>query len=70
LTSKWWISSKAVVWNFTKNKLLNLVNLMKICFSLAGLNLNTVVQEKTPDNAHFMDDVLKTKGIKYLNVET
>ena len=43
---------------------------MKICFSLAGLNLNTVVQEKTPDNAHFMDDVLKTKGIKYLNVET
>jgi len=27
-TSKWWLSSKVAVWNFTKNKLLKLVNLM------------------------------------------
>jgi len=37
VTSKWWwLSPKVEAWNFTKNKLLKLVNLMKIKFLFAG----------------------------------
>jgi len=36
----------------------------------AGLNLNTIVQTKRQTNTYFVDDVLKTCGIKYSNVET
>ena len=44
--SKWWFSSKAEVWNFTKNKLLKLVNSMKIDYLFAGLNLNIIIQKR------------------------
>jgi len=39
---------------------------MKAGFSFIGLNLNIIIQEKTP--ARFMDYALKTRSIK--NIET
>jgi len=62
-TRKWLFSFKIEAWNFTKHKLLKYINSTKIGFSFAGLNPNKIVQEKTPN-------VLKTWGIKCLNVET
>jgi len=38
--SKWWLSSREKAWDFAKNKILKLVNSMKIDFLFAGLNLN------------------------------
>jgi len=35
-----------------------------------GLNLNTIPQKKKQTDACFMDDALKARGIKHLNVET
>jgi len=44
---------------------------MKADFLFAGLNGNRIIQKKEcQKKAHFMDDVLKTSGIIYLNVET
>jgi len=45
---------------------------MKADFLFVGLNLNIVVQERNRQtNAHFVDDVLKTRRkYKYSNVET
>ena len=43
-TSKQWLSSKVEAWNYTKNKLLKLVDLIKIKFIFAGLNLNVIIQ--------------------------
>jgi len=38
---------------------------MKADFSFVSLNLNTIVQEKTPETcARFMDDALKTGSVK------
>jgi len=42
----------------------HVVNSMKATFLFAGLNLNTIVQETTTDNARFVDDALKTRSIK------
>jgi len=33
---KWWLSSTVEAWKFTKNKLLTLVNSMKVDFLFAG----------------------------------
>jgi len=69
-TRKWRLSSKVKAWNFTKNKLLKLVSSMKADFIFVGVNVNIIIQKKTPEKAHFMDEGLKIKGIKYFNVET
>jgi len=37
---------------------------MNADFVFVGWNLNTYVQEKTPEHARFMDDALKTRSIK------
>jgi len=50
--SKWWHGSKAEVWNFTV-KIKKLVNSMKANFLVVGLNLNTIVQEKTSKTSTF-----------------
>jgi len=42
---KWWLSSTVEAWEFTKNKLLKLVNSMKIYFLFADLNLNIIIQK-------------------------
>ena len=43
----------------------------KIDLLLAALNLNLIVENKSArKNARFMDDALKTRGIKYLNIGT
>jgi len=48
------------------NKLLEILNSVKVVSSFAVLNLNTIVQEKKRQkNARFMGDVLKTNDIKY-----
>jgi len=43
----------------------------KIDFLLAALNLNLITENKSArKNARFMDDALKTEGIKCLNIGT
>ena len=39
----------------TKSKLLEFVNSMKLVFLFSGLNLNTIVQDKTPDKCTFYE---------------
>ena len=58
-TSKWWFWSKVEAWNFTKNKLLKPVNSIWTQF----------FRKKRQKNAPFIDDALKTRGIKYSHVE-
>jgi len=44
---------------------------MKIDFSFAGLNLNIITQQKRARKMHVLCIMLvKTRGIKYFNVET
>jgi len=44
---------------------------MKIDFAFAGLNLNIIIQRKRTRKMHVLGIMLvKTRGIKYLNVET
>jgi len=70
-TNKWRLSSEVEVWNLAKNKLLKLVNLMKVDFLFAALCLNTIFQDKKRQTkACFMDDALKRRVIKSLDVET
>jgi len=42
---------------------------MKMYFLFAGINLKHI-QKQALENACFVDDALKTKGVEYLNVET
>ena len=50
---------------------MKLVISRKTDFLFAGLNLNIIIQKKKcQKKAHFVDDILKTRGIVYLNVET
>jgi len=43
---------------------------MKMDFLFSGLNLNVNIQDKKRQtNANYIDDALKTRGIKYLYVE-
>jgi len=58
--SKWWHRSKVEAWNFT-NKTLKPVNSMKADFLFFGLNLNTIVQEKTPETCTFHGCCFKNK---------
>jgi len=51
-TRKLWLSSTVEAWKFTENKLLKLVNSMKIDFLLAGLNLNIIIQKKASEEIH------------------
>jgi len=37
-------------------------NEMNICW----LNLHITIQKKAPESAHFVDNALKTSGIKYI----
>jgi len=62
-TIKWWISSWVEARNFNKNS-------TKIDFLFAGLNMNLIIRKKRQKNGRFMDDNIKTTGIKYLNIET
>ena len=59
---KWWLSTEAEAWNFTKNKFLKLVTSMKADISYAGLNLNTIVQKKTPEKYTFIGWCFRNKG--------
>ena len=69
-SSKWWLAFKVETWNFTKNKLLKLVNAIKADILFADLNLNIIIQKKKcQKKAHFMD-ALKTRGFVHLNNET
>jgi len=45
---------------------------MKVdCLFSIGLNLSRIIQKKKcQEKVHFIDDVLTTRDIKYLNVET
>jgi len=54
LTSKWWLSSKVEAWNFTKNKVLKLVNSMKMDFVFTGLNLNIIIHKKKFQKSHIL----------------
>jgi len=67
-TSKWWLWSRVEARNFIKNKLLKLnENRLSICRFTSELNYSEKNRQK---NGRFMDDRLKTRGIKYLNIET
>jgi len=50
--SKWWFSSEVEPWNFTKYKLLKLVNSMKMDFLFAGFNLNIIIRKKSTRKMH------------------
>jgi len=53
-TSDRWLSFKVETWRFTKNKLLKLVNSMKVDFLFAGLNLNRIIQKKKCQKRHIL----------------
>jgi len=53
-TRKWWFSTKMKHWNFSENKLLTLINLMKMDFLLVGLNLNIIIQKKSARKMHVL----------------
>jgi len=57
------IQSRLKARNFTKNKLLKLVNLTKICFLFAGINM-THIQKKAPKRHILWMMLQKTKGIE------
>ena len=64
---KWWLSFEVETWNFTKNKILKLVNSRKTNFLFTGLNLNRIIQKKKRQKkAHFMDDASKQGAICYI----
>jgi len=69
-TSKWWLWSRVEARNFIKTNFktsqLNEIRL-SICRLKSDLNYS---EKKRHKNAYFMDDALKTRGIKYFNVET
>ena len=55
--------------NFSLIKVQSTSETVKSDFIFAGLNLNRIIQKKKcQKKAHFMDDILKTRGITYLNV--
>jgi len=48
--------------NFIKNKILKFFNSTKMGYVFAGLNMN-ILFKKSPENAPFMDDASKARGI-------
>ena len=66
-TSKWLLWSRVEAKNFTKNKLFKL-NKNRLYVSRLKSELS-FFRKKRQENERFIDDTLKTRGIKYLNVE-
>ena len=60
--SKWWLTYKVGAWNFTENKLLKLVNSLKVDVLFAHLNLNIIIyKKKRQKKARFTDDARSTE---------
>jgi len=53
-TSNFWFLSRVEARNFTKNKLLKLVNSTKTDFLFSELNLNLIIQKKNARKMHVL----------------